>query len=67
MSDVKFREWCICYVVNIFLMSIGSMSHVDFKKMLCRPVGFKGQGPCVLSKGWPCVTFDTTRIQCQEM
>ena len=26
-------------------MSIGSMSHVDFKKGLCRPVEFKGQGP----------------------
>ena len=29
----------------LFLMSIGSMSHVDFKKSLCRPVkdlGVKG-------------------------
>ena len=25
-----------------FLMSIGLMSHVDFKKRLCRPVEFKG-------------------------
>ena len=28
-----------------FLMSISSMSHVDFKKWPCRPVEFKGQGP----------------------
>ena len=27
------------------LMSIGSMSHVDFKKWPCYPVEFKGQGP----------------------
>ena len=26
-------------------MSIGFMSHVDFKKSLCRRVEFKGQGP----------------------
>ena len=26
-------------------MSIGSMSHVEFKKWPCRPVEFKGQGP----------------------
>ena len=28
-----------------FPMSIGFMSHVDFKKRACRPVDFKGQGP----------------------
>ena len=28
-----------------FAISIGSMSHVDFKKWLCRPVDFKGQCP----------------------
>ena len=27
------------------LMSIGFMSHVNFKKRPCRPVEFKGQGP----------------------
>ena len=27
------------------LMSINSLSHVDFKKCLCPPVNFKGQGP----------------------
>ena len=26
-------------------MSIGFMSHVDFKKWPCHPVEFKGQGP----------------------
>ena len=29
----------------IFPVSIGFMSHVDFKKRPCRPVEFKGQGP----------------------
>ena len=28
-----------------FPMSIGFMSHVDFKKRQCRPVEFRGQGP----------------------
>ena len=28
-----------------FPMLIGSMSHVNFKKWLCGPVAFKGQGP----------------------
>ena len=26
-------------------MSLGFMSHVDYKKWLCHPVDFKGQGP----------------------
>ena len=26
-------------------MSLGSMSHVEFTKSLCRPVEFRGQGP----------------------
>ena len=34
-----------CHVINIFPMSIGFMSHVDFEKWPCRPVEFKGQGP----------------------
>ena len=38
-----------CHVTNIFPMSIGFMSHVDFKKGSCRPVEFKGQGP----PSWP--------------
>ena len=28
-----------------FPMSIGFISHVDFKKRQCRPVDFRGQGP----------------------
>ena len=28
-----------------FLMPLGSMSHVDFKKRPCRHVKFRGQGP----------------------
>ena len=37
----------MAYVMSIvfFLMSIGSMSHVEFKKQPCRPVESKGQGP----------------------
>ena len=31
-----------------FLVSIGSMSHVDVKKWPWRPVKFKGQGPFVI-------------------
>ena len=31
--------------IIFFRMSIGSMSPVDFKKRLCRPVEFQGQGP----------------------
>ena len=33
--------------VIFILMSISSMSHVDFKKCPCRPVDFKGQGPSI--------------------
>ena len=38
-----------------FPMSIGFMSHVDFKKRPCRPVKFKGQGPqwpLAVLEGW---------------
>ena len=37
----------MAYVMSIVfcLMSIGSMSHVGFKKQPCRPVELKGQGP----------------------
>ena len=51
----------MAYVMLIvfFLMSIGSMSHVEFKKQPCRPVEFKGQGPYsgdqVASAGCVCV------------
>ena len=35
------------YVMSLIIipMSIGSMSHVDFKKWLCRPVEFRGKSP----------------------
>ena len=40
-----------CDVDNILSrVDIGSMLHVDFKKLPCRPVEFKGQGP---SYWWP--------------
>ena len=29
----------------VFLMSLGSMSYVDFKKSQCHPVEFRGHGP----------------------
>ena len=45
MSLVEFQEKPIV-MSHIFVpMSIGFMSHVDFKKWLCRPVDFKGQEP----------------------
>ena len=31
--------------IVFFLMSIGSMSHVEIKKQPCRPVKFNDQGP----------------------
>ena len=43
ISHVQFKDWPMSLI--FFLMSIGFMSHVDFKKWLCRPVEFKGQGP----------------------
>ena len=33
--------------LTFFPMSIGFMSHVNFKKWLCRLIDFKGQGPLV--------------------
>ena len=32
-----------CHFTNIFPMSIGLMSHVNFRKWRCGPVGFKGE------------------------
>ena len=29
-------------------MSLGPMSHVEFKKRICPPVDFRGQGPYML-------------------
>ena len=42
---VEFRLSNLCYVDNIFVMSVSSMSYVDFKKWPCCPVEFKDQGP----------------------
>ena len=42
LSNLR-KGWC--HVDSIFLMSIGSMSHVDYKKWQCRPVKSTGQGP----------------------
>ena len=39
----------------LFLMSLGSMSHVDFKKGPCRPVEFRGQGPYFKERASECV------------
>ena len=36
-----------CRVGNCFLMSIASMFYVEFKKLPCRPVEFKGPWPLV--------------------
>ena len=46
----------------LFPMLIGFMSHVDFKKMPCRPVEFKGQG----SLGYviPMQLYRTAPMQC---
>ena len=46
MSPVEFKIIIPSVVsVILFLMSIGFMSPVDFKKWSCRPVKFKGQVP----------------------
>ena len=49
MSHVDFKKGGggLCCVTNLFLMSLGSMSHINFNKSLCRPVKFRGQGPLV--------------------
>ena len=41
----KFKESVNVLSLILFFMSLGSMSHVWFKKSLCRPVEFRGQGP----------------------
>ena len=38
--------------LTFFHMSIGFLSHVDFKKWLCRPVDFKGQGPTAVQHSY---------------
>ena len=51
MSLVELRD-TLCRVGNIFLVSIGLMSPVDFEKWPCRPVEFEGRGP-YLSRACP--------------
>ena len=43
----------MAYVMSMIflLMSIGSMSHVDFKKWPCHPVDFRGLGPAWRGRG----------------
>ena len=41
----RFYEWAHVVSLILFLMSLGSMLHIDFKKSLCRPVEFRDQGP----------------------
>ena len=45
--NVVCRFCEMAHVVSLILifMSLGSMSHVDFKKWRCHPVDFRGQGP----------------------
>ena len=54
-----------CHVTNI-LMSIGLMSHVNFKKRPCRPVDFKGQGPILTPSCWT-VRVDHSRGEVNQM
>ena len=48
MSHVEFKKWPMSYVADI-LMSIGFMSHVNFKKRSCLPVDFRVRGPNIPS------------------
>ena len=41
--------------ITSFLMSLGSISHVDFKKGPCRRVEFRGQGPYFKERASECV------------
>ena len=50
MSPVDFKKYpcrMSLYFVKPCRMSIGSMSHVKFKKLPYCPIEFKGQGPFV--------------------
>ena len=45
MSNFK-KGYVVCYYTfNPCHMSVGPTSHVEFKKCLCHPVVFRGQGP----------------------
>ena len=50
---IVFMSHGMAYVMSIicFLMSIGSMSHVDFRNRPCHPVEFKCQGPSPYQPG----------------
>ena len=39
------------YIFAPFSMSLNPMSHVEFEKYPCRPVSFRGQGACHVSRG----------------
>ena len=47
MSHVNFfrKVDVSCHLISRVSMSLGSMSHVDFKKWPNRPIGFRGEGP----------------------
>ena len=50
--DFRMRPWRMAILRNvmlfiIYLLSIGPMPHVDFKKWPCRRVKFRGQGPLI--------------------
>ena len=50
MSPVEFKQKSMS--CQIFFLSLNSMSHVDFKKLPCHPVEFKGQAPlCAFGHG----------------
>ena len=47
LSHVQFKKLprpTFCHIFS-FLLSLGTISHVNFKKRACRPVEFKGQEP----------------------
>ena len=45
MSHVDFKKHPMSCRLFFFLVSLGSMSHVDFKEWTCRRVEFRGQEP----------------------
>ena len=49
MSHVDFTTCPMS--CQYIIMLISPMSHVDFKKMSCRNVDFRGQEPCELEVG----------------
>ena len=41
----RFLEMANVVSLLLIIMSLGSMSHYEFKKRPCRPVDYRGQGP----------------------